>query len=128
MLLRALEPRVIGKHLHKLRTPFVKDLTVHIHQQRHRAMARGDRAQPGRDALGVVLGGALEITRLLGTCEIADGAQLPDQVGLAQRARGGAGRRGSRLGIASVRLTADAATEPARKRAEEEGEEVARSV
>jgi hypothetical protein len=128
MLLRALGPRVTGKYPLELRTPFVKDLTVHIHQQGHGAMARGDQVQPGRDALGVVLGDALRITRLLGTCEIADGAQLLDQLGLARRSGGRARRWGSRLTIPSVPITVDATTKPARKRAEEEGEEPARSV
>jgi hypothetical protein len=91
-------------------------------------MARDEQVQPGRDALGIVLGDALDITRLLGTREIADGAQLLDQVSLARKSRAGARRRGSRLAIPSVRLAVDAATEPAHERAEEEGLEIARSV
>jgi hypothetical protein len=118
---------VIGKYLRELRTPFVKDLTVPVHQEGDRAMARGDQVQPGRDALGVVLGDDREIMRLLGSCEIADGAQLFDPIGFTRRSRAGARWGKSRPAIPSVRFIVDATTEPARKPTEAKDEEVARS-
>ena len=109
---------MIGKHLRELRTPFVKDLAVHIHQQGHRTMPRGDQIQSGLGALGVVSGDALETPRGLGTREVADGAQLLDQVGFTRSSRAGDRRRKSRLTISSVRLTVDATAQAARERAE----------
>jgi hypothetical protein len=69
---------MVGKYLRELRTPFVNDLAVQIHEQGHGAVARCDQIQPGRDALGIVLDDAVKIMRCLGACEIADGAQLLD--------------------------------------------------
>jgi hypothetical protein len=113
-----------GEVLYEWRAEFERVFPGHPRSER----AKEHRRNFWRDALGVVLGDALRITRLLGTCEIADGAQLLDQLGLARRSGGRARRWGSRLTIPSVPITVDATTKPARKRAEEEGEEPARSV
>ena len=119
---------MIGRYLCELSSSLVKDLAVHVHQQGYGAMARGDQVEPRRDALGIVLGDTLEFMRWLGPCEIADGAQLLDQVGLARRSGAGTRRWESPLAISSVRLTVGATTEPARKPAEDDDGEDARCV
>jgi hypothetical protein len=109
---------VIRKYLREFCTPFVEDLAVHVHQQGHWGMARGNQVQPGCDALRVVLDNPLEIMRWLGPCEITDGAELFDQVGFARRSGAGVRRWESRFATSSVGFTVDATTDPAEKPAE----------
>jgi hypothetical protein len=64
----------------------------------------------------------------LGSCEIADGAELLDQVGFAWRRSAGVRRWESGLAASGVGLSVDATTDPAEKPAEKKGEGGARSV
>jgi len=136
---RAISVRVLGGDLRELGAPLVQYLAPHVHQERHRAVARGEEVQPRFAAFGVVENGAGRRTRRLGAGQIADGAELLDQLrllrGRGAGLEGGAGfewRAGRRMGgglrLLSCGLRRFAARDNARSRSEEDDEETARGA
>ena len=71
---RAIAVRVLGEDLRELGAPLVQHLAPHVHQERHRAVARGEEVQSRLDSFRVVEDDAGWPTRRLGPGQIADGA------------------------------------------------------
>jgi hypothetical protein len=121
---RAIAARVVGEDLLELGAPLVQHLAPHVHQERHGAVARGEKVQTGLDPLRLVRNDAGRRARRLGAGQITDGAQLLDQRRL-QRGRGPGRRMGGGHRLLSGGLRLLPARENARSQCKEDDEEAA---